>query len=198
MRPPATRDALHALSHTRTPSAGRASNAYAKAPRPHTPNASHTTQLSAHLCTHTCICSAPHTHDAVCAGNTCRAYTRHALLARTRGSTPAAAQRRSCGSNVSNLQLRACNMQQHNHHSNQRRTRMLNATLAQQRLHQRSDRNQIHQRLRSCQRGSSSRPAAQQWQQRSSYQQQCTPHPRHAHAHTHASPRCHPHTRRAL
>ncbi len=65
VRPPAIRGALRAFSHARSPSAWPALNAHAKAPRPHTPNASHTTTLLAHLCTQTCTCFTPQQHSTL-------------------------------------------------------------------------------------------------------------------------------------
>ena len=162
MRPPAIRGALRALSHARTPSAGSASNAHAKAPRPHTPNASHTTQLSAHLCTHTYTCSAPHPREAVRAGNICRACTRLISHTRTHTSTPAAAQRRDRSRIVSSTQLRSCSMQQHTHHGGLHCTHVLGVTLARQFRSRRSFHNRQQRQLRSWRHSSTTRSAAQQ------------------------------------
>ena len=196
MRPPAIRGALRAFSHARSPSAWPALNAHAKAPRPHTPNASHTKQLSANLCTQACTCFAPHPHDAVCAGNTCRACTRHIMHTCTHSRSSAAPQIQQQQQQPVSITLqRACSMQQLIHLSVQLRSRLLVASVAHQRLLRRSTLSQILQRLLSRQRGSSSQSAALQWQQLSSCQQQRPPHPRLALAHPLASPRCHPRAR---
>ena len=192
MRPPTTHGASHVLAHARTPPTWDAQRTPAKSPRPNTSTRCCTPHLSAqhHTEAHSRFQAQqqPTTHT----DNTLHASTRLITHTRTHTRSSAAAQIKQQQRQPANItQQRACSMQHHNHHGDQHRSRMLNATVAQQRLHRRSNRRQIHQRLHPRQRGSSSQSAAQQWQQHSSCQQQCTLHPRHAHAHTHASPHCH-------